>query len=165
MIVAARAGECQPHQATCDDIDSIVEDLVRKKVEARADVEKAERGQRSGTRLPIDEVRGDLSHDEAIEGHVLVERTRHPVAVSPRERILALTGINVALGVSVARDVEPVSPPPLAVLGSLEQSVDDVREGRRGRAGDERGDLLEGGRYADQVEVNATQQRARVRAR
>ena len=61
-------------------------------------------------------VGGDLLDDEPVVGQVVVERADDLVAVGVRVRVAALLLEDVALGVGVAGDVEPVPAPALAVV-------------------------------------------------
>ena len=74
-------------------------------------------------------VGGDLLDEELVVRQVLVERADDAVAVGVGVRVAPLFLEDVALGVGVAGDVEPVPPPPLAVAGRGEQAVDHLLVG------------------------------------
>ena len=61
---------------------------------------------------------------EPVERHVVVEGPDHEVAVAIGR--LAVEVVLVAVAVGIARDVEPVAAPPLAVLRRREQAVDQA---------------------------------------
>src|SRR5439155_8396268 len=86
-----------------------------------AEREKTERGERPLIGAEIESIGGDLLDKELIVRQVLVERANDPVAIGERERVTSLFLEDVTLGVRVARDVEPISPPALAIAGRREQ--------------------------------------------
>jgi hypothetical protein len=105
------------------------------------------------------QVAGELQLAEAIERHVAVERVDDPVAILPhRARRVEVE----AVGVGVAREVEPRRGPAFAVVRRREQAVDGafVRVGRA--VGEEGVELCERRRQADQVERQAPQQRRAI---
>jgi hypothetical protein len=78
-------------------------------------------------------VAGELVNDELVVGQVPIERVDHPVAVAPSfADVAGADGIALDAaeveGVGVADDVEPVPPPPLAVMGAGQQVIDDLGE-------------------------------------
>ncbi len=81
----------------------------------------------------------DLLDHELIERHVTVQSVDHPVAVLPH---LAWCIDGVTVGIGVARHVEPVAAPSLAVVRRSEQPVDDAFVGVRARIGYEIANLL-----------------------
>ena len=91
------------------------------------------------------------------KGSVLVKRLDHVVAIAPGIR---KDVVFVHAGrVGIARDIEPVPAPTLAILRRGEQPVDDLREGIRGVVRQKLVDLLQSGRQARQIECRAPQQR------
>ena len=74
------------------------------------------------------QVAGDLLDDELVEGLVAVERLHDPVAIFPDGARL-IEG--VAVGIGVARQVEPVPAPALAVVRRGEQPIDHFLVGVR----------------------------------
>ena len=68
----------------------------------------------------------DLLLDEAVVGLVLVERLDHVIAIAPDvgPRLIALE----AFAIGVARQVQPVPRPALAVVRRGEQAVDHFLE-------------------------------------
>ena len=103
-------------------------------------------------------VAGQLRADELVIGQVVVERVDHPVAPV----VDAGRGIHALVGVGIAQDVEPVAAVADAVLLAGEQAVDDLFVSVR-RFVVEEGVLLGGRRRdADQVEIDAAQERALV---
>ena len=106
-------------------------------------------------------VAGQLFLDEAIPGLVGVERADDVVAITPcvgADRIC----VGVAVGVGVARDVEPMASPAFAVGLGGQQTVDQFREGVGRSVGDERGGLGRRGRQAGQVEGRAADERGAI---
>jgi hypothetical protein len=76
-------------------------------------------------------VRCNLLEQELIVGQVLVERADDPVAVGVGVGVAPLLLEDVALGVGVAGDVEPVAAPALAVARRREEAVDHFRKRTR----------------------------------
>ncbi len=71
------------------------------------------------------QVGGELLAHELVVRHILVEGTDDPVAVYVGEGIApAGTADEIALGVGVARNVQPMSPPAFAESGRSEEFVD-----------------------------------------
>ena len=101
--------------------------------EPPADGQKAHRGQRLGIVSQGELVGGELLEDERVERQVGVEGGDHVVAVGERERIAAVLLKDVPLGVGVPGDVQPVSPPALAVPRRGQQPVDQPGVGVGGR--------------------------------
>jgi hypothetical protein len=73
-----------------------------------------------------------------------------------------LFGGGVELVVGVARDVEPVAAPALAVAGRGEKAVDNLGEGVGRAVGEEGVDFVESGRKAGEIETGAADERALV---
>ncbi len=108
------------------------------------------------------QVARDLLHDEPVERHVVVQRLDDPVAVAPdRSRPVD----RVAVRVGVARDVEPVPAPALAVMRRLEQALHQpaVRAGLR--VARERANLLGRREQARQIQASPADERSTVRFR
>ena len=108
------------------------------------------------------EVAGDLLGGEPVERQVVVERLDHPIAVRPH---LPFAVDRITVRVRVARTVEPVPPPALAVVVASEQPVDALFVGLRTRVRNEGGDLLGRRQQAGQVEVGAADERRAIGAR
>ena len=96
----------------------------------------------------------DLLDREPVEGHVRVEGVDHPVAVGPDRAAVVLL---VAVGVGVAREVEPVARPALAVVRRGEQAIDEPFVGVGTFVGQKRVDLRGRRRQAGQVERDAAE--------
>ena len=100
------------------------------------------------------EVPRQLPGHEVVPGEVVVEGADDPVAPGPDA---ALDVALVAVGVRVARDVEPLAGHALAVAGRSQQPVDGALVGARSLVGQEGVELLGGRRQARQVEADAPQ--------
>jgi hypothetical protein len=111
--------------------------------EPPAEREEAHRRQRALVGLAGELVGRDLLDEELVVRQVFVERADRPSRGTCTRTVLPLLLEDVALGVGVAGDVEPVPAPPLAVVRGGEQAVDHLLE-RVGRARPlgERVDLL-----------------------
>ena len=145
VVVAARAGEGEAEHAASDGVDAVVEDELRcleVALETAADGQESERAQ-IGFLLGGQTVGGDLFEDETVERAVAVEGLDDVVAVGVGERNAALAVGGFFRGVGVARDVEPVAAPALAVFGASEELVDECGERGGARGGSERLDAIE----------------------
>ena len=107
-------------------------------------------------------VAGELLDDKPVKRHVAVRCIDHPIAVRPHRPACVVA---VAVGVGVARRVQPVAPPALAVVRRLQQPVHHLFERVRTCVRDKRSDLRRGRRQAGQVETHAAQQRRLGRLR
>src|SRR5262249_33013986 len=116
MIVAAGACDGEPQEASRDDVDTVVENVVRVAPEVPADRQKPARGTWPLVRSQRQLVGGELLQNELVVRQVVVERANHPVAVSVRPGITGFLEEYISLVVGIARDVQPVAPPTLAVV-------------------------------------------------
>ena len=105
-------------------------------------------------------VSGDLLDREAIERHVRVQSIDDPVAIRPDRPLPVFL---VAVGVSVARQVQPAPRPSFPIPGRGQQAVHQALVGVRRRIVHERVRLLRGGRDANQVQANPPHQRVAIR--
>ena len=178
VVVAPRAGDGQAQQGRGNDLDRIGYGLVARepRVGPRGGGRPVRRhAQEAGGGQTVDVLRRQvavrrLDHlvarqllaDEPVERLVGVERADHviavPVGVLPHRVLLV-----VSLRVGVARDVEPVAAPPLAVVGGGEEAVDQSFVGVRSGVGQEPLQFPGARREADQVEEGAPRQRPLVR--
>src|SRR5690242_14771903 len=69
------------------------------------------------------QITGELLDRELIERHVRIDRVDHPIAVRPDRTIAVLL---VAIRVGVAREVEPLARPTLAILRRGKKAVDQT---------------------------------------
>ena len=93
--------------------------------------------------------------DELVKRQVAVEGVHHPVAVSPGLGQLATGRAGLGVGVvivGVARHVEPVPSPALAVCRRIQEPVDNTIECDRRLIREERIDLVGRRREAGQAE-------------
>ena len=101
--------------------------------------------------------------DEAVEGEVLVKRANDVVTVGVGVGVAALLLEDVTFGVGVARHVEPVTAPALAIARRAEQPIHHPGE-RFGRlVGKKICDLTRRGGQAGQIVGRATNQGPFVR--
>ena len=171
MVVAARARDREAEERAPRDIDRAGDavGLVVAHIDGRMrrGTEEPPRGaerrgvRQSHARARRKHVARDLLRHEARGRDVGVERVDHVVAVAPRlgDRVVEL--MRERLG--VAREVEPVTPPPLAVRGARKRAVDERRKVRVARIGGERAHIGLARRKARDVERRATQERRRRR--
>ena len=101
------------------------------------------------------QVAGELARDEFGVRHVVVERADHPVSPRPDKTVAVDL---VAVGIAVARRVEPARRHALAVPGRAEQPIDDLLVGIGRRVREAGVDLFEGRGEAGEVEAHAPNQ-------
>ena len=119
MIVASRAGHRQTHQATSDHIDLIVDRIVvvAKLHSDGKESQSCERG------IPFGEphlIGSDLLNEESIRRYVSIYGPNHVVAIRIGERETRETDRSPTVGIGVARDVQPMASPTLAVPRRLQ---------------------------------------------
>ena len=117
--------------------------------------------------LAVQQISRQLRFDEAVVRHVVVERLDHPVAINIRARewhVAAILGIQAAhIVFGIARHIQPVTAPALAVTRRRKQPVDHLLE-RVGRlVVHERVHFLGRGRQAGQIQRGAADQCPPVR--
>jgi hypothetical protein len=162
VVVAARALEREPEESRAEGVHAVghvldavflldAATLVGLAVQA---VEG--RGQALVARGAGQQVAGELGAQEAVVGQVFVERADQPVAPGPDGAL----GVGlVAVGVGVARQVEPGGGHALAEARVGEQALDEALVGVAGALGEEEVDLCARRRQAGQVERDAPDQR------
>ena len=106
-----------------------------------------------------EEIAGELENRELIEGEVFVEGLHDPVAVGPH---VALVVEVEAVGVGIARDVEPMAGHLLAMVRARQQPIDELVIGIRGGIGDEGRHLFRSRRQAGEREGDAADERRPV---
>ena len=166
VVVAAGAVDGHAENAAADRGQHVVQIVVPAlrvvllaEVDARAGAQEAG-GDARLVRHVVQLVARDLLAQELVVRLVVVERVDDVVAVAPH--VQADVVLLEPVGVGVARHVQPVAAPALAVVGRIEQLVDEPLPGAALGVGQERLHLLAGGRQADQVEIGAPQQRQAV---
>lgn len=106
----------------------------------------------------VEKVASDLFHHEAIKRKVLIESADDVIAETPC--VGADVILLIAVGFSVADDVEPVASPALAIGGRSEEAVDEFFVGVGGRVVEEGVDFGWCGREAGEVESRAADEGA-----
>ncbi len=173
VVVAAGALDRQPQERRADDLSRPLEhgvlvgaDLVRVAVAlARAVLAVAEEmgrdqlidrfGRRARPATAAGQlVAGQLLADDSVERPVGVERADDVIAIAVGQRPVGI-GAEVPVGVGVARGIEPVLAPALAVPRAGQQAIDEPLVGVRARVVCERRDLRGRRRQAGQVETSA----------
>ena len=105
-------------------------------------------------------VAGDLLLEEHVVRLVLVERADHVIAVAPGVGTVEV--VLEAVGIGVARDIQPVAAPALAIVRRGQQPVDEALPAASRAVVEKFGGLGGRGRQADQIEISAADQRCRV---
>ena len=122
MIVAPGACHRQPQQAACNDINAIIDDIVLVVHEPATQSKKTECWQVSRAAFfTLQTVCGELRPDKTVVRHVRLKRRNHPVAVGPRPRKCTILKKHIPFGVSISRNVEPVSGPAFTVGTTFKQ--------------------------------------------
>ena len=175
VVVAAGAGDRQAEERLRQHVDLVVDAThpllahVHRRVRPLAQEEESgaeDRLVRAVGGVPpgvFHEVARDVLDDEAVIGHVGVERPDDVIAIGVGADDVVVELVPGRLG--VPHQVEPVPPPALAVVGRREQAIDDLLEGVRGAVGEEGVDLRDRRRQADQVERQAPEERPLVGVR
>ena len=141
MVVAAGAGHGQALHPAHHDIDAVVDDVVLVVQEAATQRQVAERGEVAVVLAGGELVGRELELEEAVVGQVAVEGGDDPVAVGVGVGVAALLLEDVALGVGVACDVEPVASPAFAEGRRGQQPIDEFLDRLRVAVLRERFDL------------------------
>ena len=152
VLVAPRTADRETKQATADQVDPVVDDLVLIVEKPAPDGEKAHRCQRSGVGTQLKLVGGYLLNHELFERDVGIKCPDHVISVSISKWVFSLVGEDVALGIGVVRHIEPVPAPALAIEGRGEKSFHHARESVGRAVGLECLDFLGRGRNAQEVE-------------
>ena len=124
VVVTASTADGQGHRPSADDVDAIVDDVVDVVQKPPTKRQESQRRQVRGTFWFRKQIGRELPNQKLVVRHVLVQRADDPVAISERERIIAVLGEDITLRVGVPRHIEPVAPPTFAVLRRGEQAVD-----------------------------------------
>ncbi len=105
------------------------------------------------------QVASQLLDRELIERHVAVERVDHPIAVMPHHARIVIAK---SVGVGIARGVQPVAAPALAVMRRSQQAIHKAVICIRTAVGEKGVDLRGRGRQSDQVQAQAADQRGAI---
>ena len=148
MVVAPCTGHGEALRTAHDDVDAVVDDILLVIKEASAEGQEAQGRQVTGVFASHQRVRRELQLEEPVIRHVLIERTDHPVAVGVGIGIPTFLFEDVAFGVGVTRDIEPVTAPAFAEGRCGEEAVNEFIVCLRVAICDEAFDLGGGGRQA-----------------
>ena len=103
-----------------------------------------------------EEVAGNLLDEELVVREISIHGPHHPVAIGPDKAALVLLK---AVGIRVARGIEPLASPFLPVMRRAEQLFHHALVGSRGPVGQEGIHLGGRGSQSGKVKVNPSQQR------
>ena len=159
--MAPGAADRQRHEAAPDHVDAIVDDVGLVFQEAAADRQEPHRRERPPVLPELQLIGGDLLNDELIVGQVVIEGPDDPVAVGVGVREPPLAE-GVALRIGVPRQVQPMPPPPLPVVGRIQQPVDQGLDRPGGIVVLEGIHFFRRRRQADQVELQPPEERPSV---
>ena len=116
MIVAAGAGHGHAQNASRQDIDPIIHDIMGVVNEMIPDGKKTHGSKGPAVRTQIQLIRSQLLNNETVDRQILVEGPHHVIAIGIGPRIGFLLKENVALIVRVTRDVQPMASPTFAIV-------------------------------------------------
>ena len=152
VVVAAGAGDRQSQQTAANDVDAVVDDLVLVQQEPPPDGQKAHGGQRTPIAAGRELIGRELVEDELVVTEIGIQRGDDVIAECVGVRIAAVLEEDVALGIGVAGNVQPVPSPALAVPGRGQQAVDQMGKAVGCRVGFEPVDLF--GRRGNAREID-----------
>ncbi len=165
MVVAAGAADRQPQEDKPGRLGDVVQSILPAKllivqvdhvgvaaVESRGD-------ERPGI-VGLNFVTGKLKPDETVVRQVAVQGIDDPIAISPRIRPSLVELKTVGFG--KPRQVEPVLPRALPILGACKQAVDQPLVGIRRPVGEKRLLQFEARWQSDQVEAEPPQERRTI---
>src|SRR5947209_3235886 len=115
MVVTTGAGDRQAHHAAANDIYPIVNDVVNVVHEPASECKVTEGGQRALVRVVGHQIGGDLLLEKLVVRQVFVKRADDVIAVRVRIGIVPVFLKDIALGVRVTGDVQPVPSPAFAI--------------------------------------------------
>jgi len=165
VVVTARTPQGQPQECRTRGVDhrrQLILTLQCRVVGVLAlDLIPSTGNEESRCSLSPDRVPGELLEDEAVVRQVAIERVDDPVpiVVGVRSRRVHLE----AVGVGILDRVEPVLSPPLAVAGTREGLIDELRPRILSPVPDEGLDPRRRRQQAVQIEVQASDQTHAVR--
>ena len=110
-----------------------------------------------------EQVARHLLDGEAIKRHIRVVGVDHPFPITPGEGPREI--VNASFTVGITYQVQPLAGPLLAIVRRGKQAVNKALIRSRPSIGEELLRLLGSGRDADQIEIDAAQERAPVRFR
>ena len=128
VIVASGASHGQPHQASRNDINLVVDHIVPVAV-LHANGEEPQPREGRIIVLQTQLVGGDLLGDKPLVRHVGVEGADDVIPVRIRERKPRETNGTPTMSVGVAREIEPVTAPTLPVARRIEQPIQHLLAG------------------------------------
>ena len=132
---------------------------------ARGRKERDRFGRESLGTPPVDQfIPGKLFGEKAVVWHIVVERPDYIVAISPDPFVridLGQIGVGQSV-VDIARRVEPVPAPTLAVVRRGQQRIDESLVGIGLRIGEKRCDRRRFRGQTDQIEIRTTDQRTAI---
>ena len=168
VIVTTRAADRQPQHRCARGVSHIIELIVTGGFEfllgqlrgkhARAEEARSLHGQRIVRRQLVP---SDLPFHKLIIRHIGIKRLNDEVAVMKRKVTVVILLKPMAL--RKTRHIQPVPPPSLAVMLGGKQTVDNLCVSLLRRIGHKRRDFSRRRRQADQIKIQPTNLRARIR--
>jgi len=165
VVVTSRARNRQPEERLGGDINAVVDDVIGVAVEMVAERDEAERSLRVFVSAKGQLVRRELFDNESVIRLVFVESLDDVIAISPRIRINGTfaPSIELPFGIRVPRHIEPVPSPTFTVMRRGQQLVHHLFKCLRRIIVQELVRFLRRRWQTNQVEIDAANQRARVR--
>ena len=166
MIVALRAGHCGAHPHLHRGVHAIDHCHIAKLlIGSAAFVVRLRIAMKSGgdeliVAWLIEQIARELFACELIERHVAVQRANYPVAITPNRARLV---ISITGAVCIAREVQPLPRPVLAIRRLGQQAVDQFPVSLRGLVRDKRLHLIRRRRQSREIQTHASYERMLVR--
>ena len=155
VVVAAGARDRHAKHAASDDVDAVVDDVGLTVEVAAAECEESGRRRGRGiSRL----ICRKLVDDELVVRQIGIKAVDDPIAIREGTFVVAILLEDIALSVGVAGDVEPVASPAFAEAWRRQEPVDGGFVMGVAGIGDECVEFFGGGRQADEVVVETSQQ-------
>ena len=157
-------GESQPNRTRGG--DAIVQDVgaeffhLRSSGEIDGNIAVESRCHKLAGRGIGKQVARQLFDGELVKRHVVVQGANDPVAIRPhRPQVIVL----ITIGIRISGQIEPAGGPLFAEMLGLQQAVDMGFKKFSRRIPLEGGHLLDRGRQADEIQIQASQQDSRLR--
>ena len=160
--MASGAGNSQSHCSACDNIDSIINDVVSDPQKSATKCEKPHR-RLCATILRRRLVGSNLQQQKLVIRKILIEGVDDPVTVGRGvDPEPFFPPIDVAFGIRITGNIQPVTCPLLTVLRRIEKAFDQFFIGVWRGIVHERFNLFERGRQASQIKSHAANQSSSI---
>ena len=125
MVVAAGTGDRKAHEATADEVDAVVDNinLIVQKSSAHSQITH-------GSQVIVivfdrQFVGCNLLNDELVVGQVVIEGSNDVITVCKSIWVTSIFDKDIAFGIGIAGQVEPVTAETFAEMGAGQETVDE----------------------------------------